>query len=92
MGTNTTIVIGLAILVLAIFGSAWLNLRQIERMLESLRNELKAEIKVLEQQINFLDQKQEQRNESVTMRLSAMETRIERIERQLDSLYKPILK
>ena len=43
MSANTTFILGMAVLVFSIFGSAWLNLRQIERMIDSLRNEMKAD-------------------------------------------------
>ena len=85
MGTNATILLGLAVFVLAIFGSAWLNLRQIEKIIDSLKGELKAEIKTL-------DQKIDSQSESNNQRFSAIESRLDRIERQLDSVFKPILK
>jgi len=81
MGTNATILIGLAVFVLSIFGSAWLNLRQIEKIIDSLKGELKAEIKSLDSKI-----------EATNQRISGVESRLDRIERQLDSIFKPILK
>jgi septal ring factor EnvC (AmiA/AmiB activator) len=85
MGINSTILIGLAVLVLSVFASAWLNLRQIERMIDSMKSELKAEIRAI-------DQKIDQKSDTTNHRLTGVETRIERIERQLDSLFKPMIK
>ncbi|CAN5435039.1 hypothetical protein BH18ACI1_BH18ACI1_14930 [soil metagenome] len=42
-------------LVLSIFGSAWLNQRNNERLFESLKNEIKAEIQKLDVKIDALD-------------------------------------
>lgn len=61
-------------LVLSIFGSSWLNQRNNEKLFESLKNELKAEIQKLDAKIDALD------------------VRISRIERQLEQLFKPMLK
>lgn len=68
-------------LVLSIFGSAWLNQRNNERLFESLKNEIKAEIQTVRAEIQTLDAK-----------INALDVRISRIERQLEQLFKPMLK
>ena len=52
MDTNITIIIGIGVFVLAIFGSARLNLQQIKQVLEGNKNELKAEIKSVEARLD----------------------------------------
>ena len=68
-------------LVLSIFGSAWLNQRNNEKLFESLKNELKAEIQTVRSEIQKLETK-----------VDAIENRVSRIERQLEQLFKPMLK
>ena len=69
-------------LVLSIFGSAWLNQRNNERLFESLKNEIKAEIQTVRAEIQTLDAK-----------IDALDSRVSRIERQLvEQLFKPMLK
>jgi len=68
-------------LVLSIFGSAWLNQRNNERLFESLKNEIKAEIQTVRAEIQTLNAK-----------IDALDVRISRIERQLEQLFKPMLK
>lgn len=85
MSTNTTMILSLVVLVFAIFGSAWLNLRQIARMMDSQRGELKAEIKALEHKIDF-------GLASLKSEVSSLNSRTERIERQLDKAFNLTLK
>lgn len=85
MSSNTTTIIGLVAVLFAIFASAWLNLRQIMRMLESHRNELKAEIKALEHKIDY-------GLASVKTEQSSVGSRVERVERQLDKAFNLTLK
>jgi hypothetical protein len=53
-------------LVLSIFGAAWLNQRNTERLIEQL-------------------------DKRFDQRFSALESRLDRIERQLETLFKPVL-
>lgn len=85
MGFNATIILSLAVLVFSIFGLAWLNLRQVERILDSMKGELKAEIKALDQKIDY-------GLAGVNARLDSLESRVGRIERQLDKIFEPMLK
>lgn len=79
METNITIIIGIGVFVLAIFGSAWLNLQQIKQVLEANKNELKAELSAVRAEMKALE-----------ARLSAIEQRLDRVERQLDKVFEPI--
>lgn len=79
-----TILIALITLVFAIFGASWLNQRATERMLESLKGELKAEIESLKNEMRSELKRLDQRLDSIDGRLS-------RVERQLESIFKPVL-
>jgi hypothetical protein len=78
--------------VFSIFGSAWLNLRQIERIMESLRNELKAGMGELRAEIKALDQIVEHGLARVRTETSSLGPGVERIERQLDKAFNLTLK
>lgn len=86
-----TAAVALFALVFAIFGAAWLNGRNIERLLDantrhleqlivSVKDEIRAEIKRLDQRFDFVEK-----------RMDAIEKRLDRIERQLEAIFKPSL-
>lgn len=83
MDNNTTLLLSVAMFILAVFGSSWLNLRQLTKVLEAAKEELKAEIRgeigSVRSEIIRLDQ-----------RIDNMEKRLDRIERQLDQVFKPV--
>lgn len=90
MDNNTTLLISVALFILAVFGSSWLNLRQLTKVLEANKDELKAELRAeigsvrgeigsLRAEIHRIDQ-----------RIDNIEKRLDRIERQLDQIFKPI--
>ena len=87
MSTNTIFLLGLVVLVFSIFGSSWLNLRQIERMMESLRNEMKADKGELRAEIKALEHKVDHGLASVKGELNSLGSRVERIERQFDKAF-----
>ncbi len=68
-------------LVLSIFGSSWLNQRNNERLIESLRGEIKAEFQSVRAEMKTIETK-----------IDAIDARVSRIERQLEQLFKPMLK
>lgn len=97
MDNNTTLLLSVALFILAVFGSAWLNLRQLTKVLEANKDELKAELKGeisgVKSEISAV------RSEIVSLkteinrldqRIDSMEKRLDRIERQLDQIFKPI--
>ena len=75
-------------LVLSIFGSSWLNQRNNERLIESLRGEIKAEF----QSVRAEFQSVRAEMKTIETKIDAIDTRVSRIERQLEQLFKPILK
>lgn len=74
-------VIAIASLVLSIFGSSWLNQRSNERLIETLRGEIKAEFQSVRAEMKTLETK-----------IDGLDVRVSRIERQLEQLFKPMLK
>lgn len=86
--TNWQLIIALATLVFAIFGANWLNQRQTERLIEELgrrfdakfdglRAELKAEIGTVKTELK--------------VEIGALSQKVDRIERQLDAMLRPVL-
>lgn len=93
--SNWQLTITLAALVFAIFGANWLNQRQTERLFDSLRAELKAEIIAaraeLKTEIGLVKAELKTEIGLVKAEVSALTQKVDRIERQLESLFKPIL-
>lgn len=88
MNPNVAIISGITAvltLVLAIFGASWLNQRGIEKMLEQVEKRFDARLDTLltafRSETKRLDQ-----------RLDSVESRLDRIERQLEAIFKPALK
>lgn len=91
MDANTTIIIALVTLVLAIFGASWLNQRATERFFE--HNQRSTE-KLLEQSEKKFDAKFDAvltEIKRIDNRLDSIEKRLDRIERQLEAIFKPVL-
>ena len=84
MDANTTIIIALVTLVLAIFGASRLNQRQTEKFLEQLEKRFDARFDTLlnefRSEIKLLDQ-----------RLESIEARLARVGCQLEFIFKPVL-
>ena len=87
MSTNTTFLLGLAVLVFAIFGSSWLNLRQIERIIDSFRSEVKAELNSLRTEVAAELKVVNQKMDQGQMAVNSLGSRVERVERQLDKVF-----
>ncbi len=91
---DTGTIVTVAAFIISIFAANWLNQRSNERLIESLRNEMKAdnqavraEIQAVRAEISSL------RSEVKTLEnmIVSLQVRMERIERQLDSIFKPVL-
>lgn len=76
-----TIIIVLATFVISIFGASWLNQQAMNKRIDDLRSYLDARFAAIEQTMNA-------RFDAVGQRISNLE---QRIERQLDSIFKPSL-
>jgi DNA replication initiation complex subunit (GINS family) len=77
-------IIGLATLVFTIFGASWLHQRNIERLLDQMERRF-------DDRFNALEKRLDDRFAAVDYRFTALEQRIERIERQLEAIFKPVL-
>lgn len=75
--TNWQLIIALATIVFAIFGAGWLNQRQTEKLVEEMGRRFDASISGLRAELKA--------------ELSALSQKVDRIERQIDALYKPSL-
>lgn len=85
---NNSIVISAALtviaLVLAIFGASWLNQRALSLQQQAMRDLLLQMEKRFDERFNALEKRFEER-------FNAIEQRLDRIERQLEAIFKPIL-
>ena len=91
MDANVTILIALTMLVIAIFGSAWLNQRQTERIIESLKGELKADGKTILSELESFKNELRAEIRRLDQRMDSIDARLSRVEKQLDAIFKPIL-
>ena len=86
--TIITAVVTLAALVFAIFGASWLHQRNIERLLEQMERRFDDRFNQLEKRfddrLNALEKRMDDR-------FISLEQRVERIERQLEAIFKPVL-
>ncbi len=73
-------VIGIVSLILAIFGASWLNQRATEKLVDQLENRFDSKFDVTLIEVRRLDQ-----------RFDSIEIRLDKIERQLEAIFKPIL-
>lgn len=88
MEININFVIALIGIILAIFGSAWLNNQQLIKILTSHKDELANRI---DQSEKRLDNRIDQLEKRIGDRFNAVENRIDKIERQLEQIFRPIL-
>jgi len=84
MDANTTIIISLIALVLAIFGALWLNQRSTERLIEQMEKRFDVKFETLSSKIESLEK-------WLDNRLDNIERRLDRVELQLESIFKPVL-
>jgi division protein CdvB (Snf7/Vps24/ESCRT-III family) len=91
MDANTTIVISLVTLVLAIFGASWLNQRQTEKFLEQIEKKFDAKFEIILSEIKRVDNRIDNFEKRMDNRLENIEKRLDRVERQLETLFKPAL-
>jgi uncharacterized protein YPO0396 len=87
-------------LVLAIFGASWLNQRYIARLPEEFGKRIDARFDAIEKQFNarfdallaeirHIDQRIDSIERRLDQRIDSIEQRLERIERQLEAIFKP---
>ena len=88
MEVNINFVIALIGIILAIFGSAWLNNQQLIKILTSHKDEL---VNRIDQSEKRMDDRLNQFEKRIDDRFNALENRVDRIERQLEQIFKPVL-
>lgn len=91
MDANTTIIISLVTLVLAIFGASWLNQRANEKLLEQMEKRFEAKFETLTNHLTQMEKRFDSQFGNVNNRLEQIEKRLDRVERQLESIFKPVL-
>ena len=84
-------VVTLVTLVLAIFGSAWLNGRGTDKRIEELKASNADLLRELKISLDARFDKVDVRFAAVDARFAALEQRLDRIKRQLDIVFKPSL-
>ena len=95
MEVNINFVIALIGIILAIFGSAWLNNQQLIKILTSHKDELGNRIDGTNDRIEQLEKRIDNRIDQLEKRMddrfNSVENRIDKIERQLEQIFKPVL-
>jgi hypothetical protein len=92
---NTVQIIAVAVafvsIVAAIIAGAWINQRGLERLMEAFRNEMRAEFATVRAEI--ATSRAELKGEIGMLRAEQTATRekVERIERQIEAIFKPVL-
>jgi uncharacterized protein YdcH (DUF465 family) len=92
MSPNVAIVsatAALLTLVLAIFAASWLNQRYIGKLLEEFGKRFDARFEAVLAEMRRLDQRIDSVEHRLDQRIESVERRLERIERQLEAIFKP---
>jgi len=84
MNPTTATLISAAALILAIFGASWLNQQAMNKRIDDLKSYLDARFDSIERAVNACF-------DVVDHRFSSLEQRMERVERQLEAIFKPVL-
>jgi uncharacterized membrane protein YfbV (UPF0208 family) len=71
-------------LVLSIFGASWLNQRSTEKLIEQLEKRLDARFETLTAELRA-------EVKPISQRLDALEQWLDRVERQLEAIFKPVM-
>ena len=93
-----TAAVSLAVLVFSIFAASWLNQRNTERLLEqidkrfdSFEGKMDARFAALQTEIKRLDQRIDLLSQNNAQHFTGIESRLDRVERQLEAVFKPSL-
>jgi hypothetical protein len=90
-----TTIIASATLILAIFGASWLNQQAMNKRLDDLKSYFDARFDSIEKrfsaEIQSVRAETHSEIQSVRVEVSHLNQRMERIERQLDAILKPVL-
>jgi polyhydroxyalkanoate synthesis regulator phasin len=86
-----TIIIALATFILAIFGTSWLNQQAMNKRIDDLKTYLDARFGAVEQTMNAEFKTVRAGIETVRSEVAGLGNRVDRIERQLDQIFKPSL-
>lgn len=95
MNQNLTTIIAVTSLIVALFGALQYFTVRIEKNLdsrfESFRSELRAEFSAVRAEMTGMRGEMTGLRSEMTARLAALDDRLNRIERQVDSMFKPII-
>ncbi len=87
-----TIIVALGTFILAIFGATWLNQQMLKNYIdakfEGFEGVFSERLKSIEQTMNAGFEAAEQDNQAFRQQLALLVSRVERLERQLDQIFK----
>ena len=86
-----TIVIALATFILSIFTANWLNQQHVNKLMEKQDEKLKAQLETLATEIKRTSEVTQSELSGVRNEIGHVTQRLDRIERQLDQIFKPSL-
>ncbi len=81
--------VSLVVLVFSIFAASWLNQRSTERLLEQMDKRADAKFEAVLAEIKRLDQRIDMLAQNNAQHFTAIESRLDRVERQLEAIFKP---
>ena len=83
--------VSLLVIVFSIFAASWLNQRSTERLLEQMDKRIDAKFEAVLAEIKRLDQRIDLLAQNNAQHFAAIESRLDRVERQLEAVFKPSL-
>jgi predicted nuclease with TOPRIM domain len=86
-----TTIIAAATLILAIFGAGWLNLQMLKSYLDTKIDGLRSEMNARFDTVNAEFKTVRAEIETVRSEVANLGQRVDRIERQLEAIFKPVL-
>lgn len=89
--TILTIIIAAAAFILSIFAANWLNLRNTDKLFERLDKQLAAQFGEVRAEFAAVRAEIAALRAEVLARLDALEDKVNRLERQMEAIFKPIL-
>ncbi len=96
--TTLTVIIAASAFIISIFAANWLNLRSNDRLFERLDKQLaaqfgevRAEFGAVRAEIGAVRTEITALRAEMTARFSALENKVDRLDRQMEAIFKPVL-
>jgi hypothetical protein len=91
MNPNTLTLISAAGFILAVFGASWLNQQAMNRRIDDLKSYFDARFDSIQREMSARFATVDARFDNVDQQNAGTNQKVDRIERQLEAIFKPIL-